>query len=124
MTSDISCTPAHTLTEPHSEPSRRPLDLDLPTTKPSYANVDDCVSLTQTDPTTAKRPPSVHKCVLKELGGLRSCARDMTNYSTFSDGNETGSEAGAMARYVSALIAAMPKDHEAVLLNPGLVGLG
>ncbi|KAG6367677.1 hypothetical protein INS49_001871 [Diaporthe citri] len=103
VTSDISCTPAHTLTETHSELSRRPLHLS--TTKPSYANVDDCVSLTQTNPTTAKRPPSSHKCVLKELGGLRSCARDMTNYSTFSDGNETGSEAGAMARGSSSFFA-------------------
>lgn len=38
----------------------------------------------------------------------------MTNYSTFSDGNETGSEAGAMARYVSAFIASL-------LLGPGAV---
>lgn len=46
----------------------------------------------------------------------------MTNYSTFSDGNETGSEAGAMARYVSTLIAATPQDHRGVL-SPDLVGL-
>lgn len=33
-------------------------------------------------------------------GGLRCGARDMTDYETFADGNESGSEAGVMARYV------------------------
>lgn len=36
----------------------------------------------------------------------------MTNYSTFSDGNETGSEAGAMARYVSIFVAAPPLEPQ------------
>lgn len=45
----------------------------------------------------------------------------MTNYSTFSDGSETGSEAGAMARYVSTMIATTPQAYEAVLLSLDLL---
>lgn len=110
VTSDISCTPAHTLTETPPELSRRPLRPLHHETLPRQ-------------PRRLRQPPPVHKCVLKGPGGLRSCARDMTNYSTFSDGNETGSEGGAMARYVPTMIAVTSQAHKFVLLSAALLAL-
>lgn len=96
----------------HSALSISPSLHPAPTTNPLCANLDDCVSFTsthQTNPTDTNRADvlSIHQSVQTQPGGLRSCARDMTNYSTFSDGNETGSEAGAMARYVFALVLSL-----------------
>lgn len=124
MALDIPCPTTHSLIDRDTFGTRRAAlsTLDLWTTKPlqrqprrlcqPYRDESDHYEPTSFLPTSAS---------LKEPGGLRSRARDMTNYSTFFDGNETGSEAGAMARYVSAFVAAPPLDPVAA---PGRCSVG
>ena len=60
----------HTCAYPHRDTLgtvvARP-DRYLSTTKHFHASLDSCVTLPQTNPTTASRPHSAHKCAPKEL---------------------------------------------------------